>query len=588
LAQPPDDHQETPSGARRGYESFDDAQLAPSDPATQLPQRAVGAGGTYGAGPRSASSAAPAGDRRFRGALVRTVAGTFVPGLGLLGTRAHRLGALIVAALIVGTGTIALVVLRNPALTAGSALRSERVFTIGVVLAVLGLAWVAIIVGTYLISRPRHLTQTQRTIGAGLVGALSLLVSVPMAVGSAYAFETAALSGGLFQSTKDTKSKTRPDLDTEDPWADKAQVNLLLLGGDSGEGRDDELGVRTDTMMLASIDTATGSTLIIQLPRNLQNPPFPLDTPLANAFPWGFDNGSSSMLNAVWHDVPNMYPDVFIDTDYPGADALKWAVEGVTDLKVDYFVMVNIDGLVALVDAMGGVVVNVNFPIAMGGSDEGWNCGQDGWIPEGPNQRLNGGQAMWYARSRCNTPGADYGRMQRQSCLVDAIIDQAEPAKMATRYEGIAKAAGNMVETDIPQEHLPAMVELATRVQQGQNVQRLAFTEQTPGFNSAYPDFALMRQMIAGALDQLIAEPEPTEQPTTSAPTQTAPAEPTLPADPNGPAIEPTGPTTPESQVEDVGDACDYRHEEPAGGWIIPDTVPVYTPRESQTPQTAG
>ena len=573
-----------PPAARRGFE-------APGhETETEFSPPRYAAGGTYGA-PRSselrdqtpqealtaarparaASSARP--DRRFRGAVVRTFASTILPGLGLIGTRAHNAGVVILTVLGAGTVALVLFIRSNPAMVVGSALQADWMFAIGVALACLGLLWVTIIVGTFLVSRPRSLTPRQRVIGSAVVGVLSLLVSAPMAVASAYSFQTAALSGGVFVPQDNAQSKTRPTLDSRDPWANKPRVNVLLLGGDSGEGREADLGVRTDTIMLASIDTQSGATLIVQLPRNLQYPIFPPGSELAGLFPYGFNDGGNSFLNAVWHDVPTMYPDLFADTDYPGADALKSAVEGVTGLPVDYFALVNIDGLVALVDAMGGVRLNVNFPIAMGGSDDGLDCGKDGWIPEGPDQLLGGNEAMWYARSRCNSPGGDFGRMQRQSCLVDAVIAQADPAVMVTRYEGIAKAAGDMVSTDIPQEHISAMVDLALRVQTGQRVSRLAFVHGENGYYSDGPDFDLMHRQVQDAIQAMA---EPTTVTASAEPQQTqAP----VPADPASEApVEPGVQQTTQAPAENIADACAYRHEEPNSNVPIPETVPVYTP----------
>lgn len=498
------------------------------------------------------------------------------------------MGVILVTAIVACTAVLAVVVLRDPLGVAGNILQSGLIRTIAFALIAVAAIWVAIILGTYLISRPSKLTSKQRTLGGIAVALLTFLVSAPLGVASAYSFETARVSGNVFGSEGDSKSQTRPTLEKNDPWADKPQVNILLLGGDSGAGRDTDEGVRTDTMMMATIDTATGATLITQLPRNLQNPIFTADSPLAQVYPYGFDDGGDSFLSSVWHDAPINYPEYFQDTDYAGADALKWAWEGVTGQKIDYFVLVNIDGLVNLIDAMGGVTVNVNFPIAKEGSSSDYDCGIGGYIPEGPDQHLNGTDAMWYARSRCNSPNGDFGRMQRQSCLVNAVINQADPPTMLTRYEDIASAAGDMVSTDIPQEHLSAMVDLAGRVQAGHIVNRISFVHEENGFNAAYPDFNLIQTQISDAIESTKAEaaandePEqPAEPETTTAPepaetTEQAPEVPEETA-----AEEPTG-----GQAENVADACAYQHEEPEGDWVIPDTVPVYTPPESEPAQT--
>ena len=100
----------------------------------------------------------------------------------------------------------------------------------------------------------------------------------------------------MFKSEKDTKSATRPSgwdsneaseepgepQPSVDPWAKKPRLNLLLLGGDAGKGR---TGTRTDTVIVASIDTKTGDTTLVSLPRNTGRMPFPADSPLQRLLP---------------------------------------------------------------------------------------------------------------------------------------------------------------------------------------------------------------------------------------------------------------------------------------------------------------
>lgn len=561
-----------------------DTSLAP-------PKRA---GGTFGATraetpPPPTSSAPPSEtpppDHRFRGAIVRTLGSTILPGLGMLGTRLHRLGLLLLSLILVSAVVVGLIVLRNPLITAGSALQSGWMRVIAVSLIVIAAVWVLVIIGTYLISRPRRLTSGQRTAGGVVVGLLTFVVSAPLSVASSYSFETAKLSSNVFGSEVKSQSQTRPTLEKKDPWAGMERVNILLAGGDSGQGREAELGNRTDTMMMASIDPKTGATLIVQLPRNMQNPIFAPNSPLASVFPYGFTDGSDSFLSSVWEDAPAMYPDLFQETDYPGADALKWAFEGVTGQKVDYFVMVNIDGLVNLIDAMGGVTVNVNFPIAMGGSTSDGNCGEIGWIPEGPDRHLDGEEAMWYARSRCNSPGGDFGRMQRQSCLINAVIDQADPGTMLTRYEDIAQAAGDMISTDIPQEHLSAIVDLAGRVQREGIVNRISFVHGVNGYDSSYPDFDQIKADIASAIAETQEQAEAKDAPQPVNPEPAAPEASASTAEPD--AVDQAEPEVAgPGEAENITDACAYYHQEPEGDWYIPDSVPRYTPPASQPAQT--
>ena len=68
--------------------------------------------------------------------------------------------------------------------------------------------------------------------------------------------------------------------------AHHGRYNVLLMGGDSGAGR---WGLRPDSMTVASIDAETGKTVLISLPRNMQNFPFAEGSVMAEQFPDGFD-----------------------------------------------------------------------------------------------------------------------------------------------------------------------------------------------------------------------------------------------------------------------------------------------------------
>ena len=133
----------------------------------------------------------------------------------------------------------------------------------------------------------------------------------------------------MFKSEKDTKSATRPsawatDQASEapdepqpcDPWAKKPRLNLLLLGGDAGKGR---TGTRTDTVIVASIDTKTGNTTLVSLPRNTGRMPFPADSPLHKYYPNGFTDGDGNnaeyFLNAMYDNVPDSVPKDLLGRD---------------------------------------------------------------------------------------------------------------------------------------------------------------------------------------------------------------------------------------------------------------------------------
>lgn len=514
--------------------------------------------------PRHAVAEEPPADRAqdwahrrhpFSRALLATVASTIIPGSGLLGVRsrfARLIGGLASFAFLGAIGFLAIQLVLDWRRVAAVAVVPATMRFASFALIGGALIWVALIVGTHLLRRPAKLTGLQRTVGGFAVFTLSALVSAPLAVAARYAHDQVSLLDAIF----DGRSETAPDLEgaPSEIWKQKPRLNVLLIGADTDANRlnrDKDRPILTDTIMVASIDTHTGEVTMIQIPRNMARTPFPKDSKLAKLYPNGFFDGYSGdnleyMVNAIYSSVPRNHPEVFANSDYPGADALKLGVGEAIGLKLDYFVLINIDGLERLIDAMGGVTVNINQRLPMGGSVH--NPGATwGWLEPGPNQRLNGLHAMWYARSRWNTD--DFNRMSRQSCLINAIVKQADPVTMLTRYEAIAQAGSQMVNTDIPQNVLPAITELALRVKT-KDMKRIIFQHGVEGYNTANPNFDLMRQRVKEVLDP------------SSAPTPTAKPSPTQPSskpgtDPNAPTSSPSA-TPPHTVDPNVSDACGY------------------------------
>jgi polyisoprenyl-teichoic acid--peptidoglycan teichoic acid transferase len=335
--------------------------------------------------------------------------------------------------------------------------------------------------------------------------------------------------------------KSATVVETPDPFGAKERVNVLLLGGDGGEGRD---GVRTDTVIVASIATATGDTTLFSLPRNLENLPFPADSPLADVYPNGFTAGdeSESLLNAVYRNGPAAHPDILGPTDNPGADFLKLGVGEALGLPIDYYVLVNLDGFSRLIDALGGITVNVNYYVPVGGEPSIGTL-PDAYIAPGPDQHMDGDTALAFARGRFGL--TDYDRMDRQRCTIDAIIDAADPVTLLRQYQDLAATTKDIVSTDIPQSALDDFVDLGFRVK-GASVRSVVFDDTV--ISPAYPDYAAMRRIVQDAVapaapaDDTPAETAPSSStPTTTAPSATASAAPTS----AGPAA-------------DVGDACAY------------------------------
>lgn len=472
--------------------------------------------------PPGATAQQQAHQRSLRRYYAATVVSGIVPGAGLMLAGRRRLGALILSlAGLVLLAVVALLLLfdtRRLALTV--ALRPDLLAAIGVGLAVAAVLWVLMVVLSHRLLEPAGLDLGYRLGGSLIVIVLCSLVAAPLGLASRYAFVQGDLINTVFPTSHgstgiDYPSKTSPDDSTQDnPWGDRQRVNVLLLGGDSGPER---TGTRTDTMIVASIDVSTGDTVLFSLPRNLEKAPFP-EGPLRRAYPNGFTAPGPPgvyILNAVYDVVPAENPKLFEGSPNPGADAIKMVTGETLGLDVHYYAMVNLAGFERLIDALGGITLNVPTEIPIGTKvlAPGVCAEPEGFIQPGV-QELNGSEALSFARARCGAPGVadDYDRMLRQRCVVGAIIEQADPGTVIRRYQQIADVTKDIVSTDIPQQLLPAFADLALKVKDAQ-VRTLAFTDEV--ISTLDPDYDKIRTLVTKSLEPAPATPssEPRNKP---------------------------------------------------------------------------
>ncbi|MGE5719232.1 MAG: LCP family protein, partial [Nocardioidaceae bacterium] len=296
----------------------------------------------------------------------------------------------------------------------------------------------------------------------------------------------------------------------------------------------------------ASMATRTGRTVMFSLPRNMMDAQFPPTSPLHALYPEGYageGDPAAYMLNAVYGQVPALHPGVLGGSDNEGADALKQAVAGSLGVDVDYYVLVNLLGFQELVDAMGGVTVNINDPVPIGGNTD-LGILPDGYLEPGPDQRLDGFEALWYSRGRYGSD--DYQRMERQRCMVDAIIEAAQPLTLLRRYQDLAATGKEIVRTDIPSDLMPAFVELALRVKDA-SVRSVVFRS-SDEFTPADPDFGWMRSVVRKALT-----------PPRAGRAEAAPETTTAPSAPPSPTESPKPEPTPDAGASvEAADACAY------------------------------
>lgn len=249
-------------------------------------------------------------------------------------------------------------------------------------------------------------------------------------------------------TTEGTTTTTEPP----DVWDGVDRLNILLLGSDAGVGR---TGTRTDTMILFSIEPASGDTAMFSIPRNLTEAPLPDGMGIwdCDCFP---DILTHLWANAEW------YPDAFPGPQSPPVNALKAAVGLTLDLEVDYYAKVDLAGFVAVIDAVGGVTIDVpktivdpTYPHELGGTEN--------VVIEAGTQELDGHLALAYSRIRRNS--GDFARMHRQRCVIGSIIDQTDITDVLAGAGDLVTAFAEHVETDIPLDRFADFVELMARIE---------------------------------------------------------------------------------------------------------------------------
>jgi len=469
---------------------------------------------------------------RFRRALSLLVMTLVMPGSAQIAAGNKSVGrfvwrllaTLLAIALLIG---LLALIWRGP--TINFLIRPGFLRAVQIALIVLAIGWAALFVDAYRLGRPLELDRGHRLTASIADAVLALGVVLALVWGSTIVSAQADFVASVFGDN--AKSK-----------ADKGRYNVLLMGGDSGKGR---VGLRPDSLTLASIDAETGRTVLIGLPRNMAKVPFPAGTPMNKKFPDGFyweDCGANCFLNGVY-TYAEEHKDLFPGVKDPGVVATRQAVEGITGLKVNYHVMIDIAGFVNLINAVGGINIDVGKRVPIGGVGSPIY----GYIHPGKNKHLDGYHAMWFARSRAGA--TDYERMTRQKCVMTAMLNQLEPRKVLTKFQAIAAAGKQVVQTDIPAGHLGTFVDLSL---DSKKLKVSSFSPVPPLISTGNPDFDLIRTKVAQAVarsEALDKAAENGDGDVTTAPSKsTATAEPSKKPSPT--------PTKPTSDVDDVASIC--------------------------------
>jgi LCP family protein required for cell wall assembly len=271
-------------------------------------------------------------------------------------------------------------------------------------------------------------------------------------------------------------------------WAADGRLNMLLIGSDAGP---DRWMLRTDTMIVLSIDNKTGRAALFGVPRNLVGVPLPPES--AGAFKYGRFPG---LLNALYVYAMK-HPDRFPGGDARGFRAVTGAVQELVGVRLDSVVVVNLAGFVKLVNALGGLWIRVEervvdsfYPLEDGSGhiriDIRAGC-----------QRLSGRMALAYARSRHQD--SDYGRMERQQAVLVALARQVDAIRIVPRVRSLLSIAKGNLWMTVKRADIGGLARLAERVDP-LRVKRILFVPPAFASHLTTPEINRIRAVVHSAL----------------------------------------------------------------------------------------
>lgn len=226
----------------------------------------------------------------------------------------------------------------------------------------------------------------------------------------------------IFNSTKQTiNKKMHEPIEAIDTSLTKKRLkstkplNVLLLGIDS---RSSEKG-RSDAIMVMQLQPDKDKMEIVSIPRDARAEIIGkgFDDKINHAYAFGAagDGGSSG-----------------------GAQMAAATVENFLDIDLDYYVTINMDGLVELVNELGSITVN---------NEVAWSDSRNDF-PIGP-LTLDGAQTEAYVRMRKKDPAGDFGRTTRQRKVIEGILNEGASLGSIPKFNSILEVLGNNLSTNL-------------------------------------------------------------------------------------------------------------------------------------------
>lgn len=218
------------------------------------------------------------------------------------------------------------------------------------------------------------------------------------------------------------------------------RITILFLGADLGRGAAGQL---TDSIQIASFDPRSGEIAMISVPRDTGQ------LPMSDGGRW--DRKINELMTYA-ESHPDEYPE-------GGLATLMKELGYIIGVPIDYHATVDFIGFVQLIDAVGGVDVTLDRPIA----DPHIHVRPDlprGFYMDPGDHHLDGPTALAYARSRKGPKNSDYQRARRQQQVLLALRHKVNDPRVLGNLPGIIDAAAQMVRTNAPLERVPQIISI--------------------------------------------------------------------------------------------------------------------------------
>lgn len=249
----------------------------------------------------------------------------------------------------------------------------------------------------------------QKRVRNWIIGILAVVCAIAAGVGlyAAHLYKTAEQAANKAYDSENAVKTTYGEFNGKKPFA------VMLLGTDTGALDRTEKRGNTDTIIVVVVNPKKKNYTMISIPRDTM------------ADMVGDDSNDVQKINAAY--------------SIGGAKMAMRTVANLLNIPVKYYALVNMGGLMKLVDYVGGIYVTPPLTFTYSGFP----------FKKGVRQHLNGQAALAYSRMRYDDPQGDYGRQKRQREVITKLVQKLATADSLTNFSKIANNLSSNVKTNL-------------------------------------------------------------------------------------------------------------------------------------------